>query len=62
VALDYDSGLIESAPDEVIEQFCGVGNPFSLGEIKPGGRLQFADMALKEALPPEEMTARAWSE
>ena len=35
-ALHYDYGLIESAPVELIELFCGVGNPFFLGEIKPG--------------------------
>jgi SAM-dependent methyltransferase len=29
--------------------------------LKPGGRLQFADMVLKEELPPEEMSAKAWS-
>ncbi len=159
-ALHYDSNLINSAPDKLIELFCGVGNPFSLGEImpgetvldvgcgagfdiyclskmvglkgkafgidmtpemverarknlvlagvtnaivqvassesipfednsfdvvtsngvlnlspdkeksfceiyrvlKPGCRLQFADMVLKEELPPEEMSAKAWSD
>lgn len=35
-ALKYDSGLIASAPAELIKLFCGVGNPFSLGEITPG--------------------------
>lgn len=29
--------------------------------LKPGGRLQFADMVLKERLPPAEMDAKAWS-
>ncbi len=156
----YDSAIIQSMPDELIESFCGVGNPFKLGAIKPrevildvgcgagfdiyclskmvglkgkafgidmtpemverarknlvvagvanaivqiassesipfadnffdvvtsngvlnlspdkeksfceiyrvlkpGGRLQFADMVLKEELPPEEMSAKAWSD
>jgi SAM-dependent methyltransferase len=159
-ALGYDPKWIESAPHAMVEMFCGLGNPFSMGEfgpgqtvldlgcgagfdlfcaakmtgpqgrlhgvdlsypmakkakenlrsagmsnvavhvagsetipfidgmfdvvisngvlnlspekegsfrelirvLKPGGRLQFADMVLKETLPPEEMDAKAWSE
>ena len=29
--------------------------------LKPGGRLQFADMVLKKELPPGELSAKAWS-
>lgn len=36
VALEYDLSLIDDLPDEQIESFCGVGNPFSLGPINPG--------------------------
>ncbi len=32
----YDPAIIQSMPDELIESFCGVGNPFRLGAIKPG--------------------------
>src|SRR5512135_2512986 len=32
----YDPVIIRSMPDELIESFCGVGNPFKLGEIKEG--------------------------
>jgi arsenite methyltransferase len=32
----YDPTIIRSMPDELIESFCGVGNPFALGSIKPG--------------------------
>ena len=32
----YDPSVIESMPPELIESFCGVGNPFSLGAVKPG--------------------------
>lgn len=32
----YDPVIIQSMPDELIESFCGVGNPFKLGEIKRG--------------------------
>ncbi len=36
-ALGYDPSLFGDLPDELVESFCGVGNPFSLGPIKPGG-------------------------
>jgi arsenite methyltransferase len=32
----YDPIIIQSMPDELIESFCGVGNPFRLGTIKSG--------------------------
>lgn len=32
----YDSAIIQSMPDELIESFCGVGNPLKLGAIKSG--------------------------
>lgn len=32
----YDPRIIESVPDELIESFCGVGNPFTLGPINSG--------------------------
>lgn len=31
----YDLTILENMPDELIESFCGVGNPFKLGAIKP---------------------------
>lgn len=34
--LKYDQRLIYEAPMGIVQNFCGVGNPFSLGEIKPG--------------------------
>ena len=34
--LQYDSHLIGDLPDSVAGSFCGVGNPFSLGEIRSG--------------------------
>lgn len=38
-ALGYDPAVIETTPEYFFESFCGVGNPFSLGVIKPGGKL-----------------------
>jgi len=35
-SLGYDSDAIRQAPSGLLESFCGVGNPFSLGEIMPG--------------------------
>lgn len=34
--LGYDPAMASAMPDEVLEAFCGVGNPFSLGAIGPG--------------------------
>jgi SAM-dependent methyltransferase len=35
-ALGYDPAIIKSAGPEFLESFCGVGNPFSLGEFHAG--------------------------
>jgi len=35
-ALGYNPNFIKSASPDLLESFCGVGNPFSLGEIKDG--------------------------
>jgi len=35
-SLGYDSDAIRQAPSRLLESFCGVGNPFSLGEIQSG--------------------------
>ena len=32
----YDPAVVGSMPGALIESFCGVGNPFSLGPISPG--------------------------
>ncbi len=37
--MGYDSAVIESAPEQFFESYCGVGNPFSLGKINPGSTL-----------------------
>ena len=36
IALGYDLSVVGDVPDELLESFCGVGNPFSLGPINPG--------------------------
>jgi len=35
-ALGYDPVVIQNAPPGLIELFCGVGNPFSLGRVERG--------------------------
>ena len=35
-ALEYDSQKIAALPTEAIASYCGVGNPFSLGPVRPG--------------------------
>ena len=37
--LGYDPQEIDALPTSVTDSFCGVGNPFSLGEILPGEAL-----------------------
>jgi SAM-dependent methyltransferase len=37
--LGYDEAVIARMPDSAIEAFAGVGNPFSLGALKPGERV-----------------------
>ena len=37
--LKYDAAIVSELPESVAGSFCGVGNPFSLGEIPPGSRL-----------------------
>jgi len=34
--LNYEHALIANLPDEAASFYCGVGNPFSLGNIQPG--------------------------
>src|SRR5208337_933240 len=32
----YDPAVIQSMPEDLLESFCGVGNPFTLGSIHSG--------------------------
>ena len=34
--LDYSSEQLDSLPDNVVESFAGVGNPFAFGPLSPG--------------------------
>jgi arsenite methyltransferase len=34
--LQYDPAIVRSLPESATESFCGVGNPFSLGDIREG--------------------------
>jgi arsenite methyltransferase len=35
-ALGYDPKILKTFPDSILESFCGVGNPFSLGSVDRG--------------------------
>ena len=37
--LGYDQAVVAALPDSAVEAFAGVGNPFSLGTLKPGERV-----------------------
>jgi len=37
--LDYLDEWLEGIPESSIESFAGTGNPFSLGELRPGERV-----------------------
>jgi len=37
--LHYNDKLVEKLPDTVADSYCGVGNPFSLGNINQGERV-----------------------
>jgi arsenite methyltransferase len=37
--LGYDEATVAALPDSAVEAFAGVGNPFSLGTLKPGERV-----------------------
>lgn len=37
--LGYDSQTVDAMPDEAVESFAGVANPFSLRDLKPGERV-----------------------
>jgi SAM-dependent methyltransferase len=37
--LGYDAKAVDAMPDEAVESFAGVANPFSLRDLKPGERV-----------------------
>jgi SAM-dependent methyltransferase len=37
--LDYDPSWLTGIPETAIESFAGTGNPFSLGDLRPGERV-----------------------
>jgi arsenite methyltransferase len=37
--LDYPADVVDGLPDEAVESFAGVGNPFSLRALRPGERV-----------------------
>src|SRR5438874_7946308 len=37
--LGYESAVVDALPDQAVESFAGVGNPFSLRRLPPGERV-----------------------
>jgi len=37
--LGYDAAVVAALPDNAVDAFAGVGNPFSLGTLKLGERV-----------------------
>ena len=37
--MGYDAAVVAALPDNAVDAFAGVGNPFSLGVLKPGERV-----------------------
>ena len=37
--LGYEAGAVDALPDQAVESFAGVGNPFSLRRLAPGERV-----------------------
>ena len=37
--LDYETSAVDALPDQAVESFAGVGNPFSLRRLRPGERV-----------------------
>ena len=37
--LGYDSAVVDALPDQAVESFAGVGDPFSLRRLEPGERV-----------------------
>ena len=37
--LDYPMDVVDALPDQVVESFAGVNNPFSMGDLRPGERV-----------------------
>jgi hypothetical protein len=64
--LGYDPQEIDALPPQVTESFCGVGSPRGLGELRalrPGGRLQMADIILYDDVTSNEVARLGeWSD
>ena len=39
LGLGYDVALVDAAPEAQVQAFCGVGNPFALGDVPKGARV-----------------------
>ena len=47
----YKDEWLTGVSERAIETFAGTGNPFAMGEVREGGRLQIADILVSRAVP-----------
>ena len=50
--LGYPAELA-NVPESAVQSFAGVANPFSVGRLAPGGRLQIADVTIQNPVSEE---------
>jgi arsenite methyltransferase len=50
--LGYDTKVVDALPDQAVESFAGVANPFSLRELRANGRLTLARARASTASSP----------
>ena len=56
--LGYHGEWLQGIPETAIESFAGTGNPFSLGELRPGSRVNLERPLSRAVLLPFEEAAQ----
>ena len=61
--LGYDPAIVDTLPDQAVESFAGMGNPFSLRTIQPAERVVDVGSGpgSTASSPPTTSVRRVWS-